>query len=270
MKVEGKVVVVTGGGRGIGRALAERFAAERSSRVVVADLDAAPAETVARAIGGVGRQCDVGDREKLIALIDEVESEMGPIGLFCSNAAVFGGGGASGNLQNTSANMWDAAWRVNVLSHVWAAEHLLPRMVARGEGYFLQTLSAAGLITGPSAVSYTVTKHAGIGFAEWLAINHRHEGIGVSCLCPTAVATDALTGADPGNASTNSADDAIRRNIGMIQTPEEVAEITINGLAREDFLILPNPKVGSSFRRKAEDYNAWLERTAQRVTAMKG
>jgi NAD(P)-dependent dehydrogenase (short-subunit alcohol dehydrogenase family) len=266
MDVRDKVVVVTGGGRGIGRALCERFAAAGAATTVVADLDGDPAREVAASVqGGIAAVCDVGRHDELEALIDRVEREVGPIGLFCSNAAVFGGGGAAG-LSDTPGDTWDASWRVNVMAHVWAAARLVPLMAQRGGGYFLQVLSAAGLITGPSALSYTVTKHAGIGFAEWLAINHGHDGIGVSCLCPTAVATPHLLSS---MAASDGANAGIMQNIGLVQTPEEVAEIALEGLEKEQFLILPNPRVGTSFLHKAEDYDRWLAYTRDRIAGLK-
>lgn len=269
MDVRDKVVVVTGGGQGIGRALCERFAAAGAAATVVADIDGAAAGEVAAAIpGGVAAACDVGRREQLDALIDRVEKEAGPIGLFCSNAAVFGGGGSAG-LDDTSDQTWDAAWRVNVLAHVWAAARLVPAMRERGGGYFLQVLSAAGLITGPSGLSYTVTKHAGVGFAEWLAINHGRDGIGVSCLCPTAVATPHFLASQAAAAAVGGDGAGIMRNIGLLQSPDEVAQITLDGLAREAFLILPNPGVGRSFLHKAEDYDRWLAYTRDRVAGLK-
>lgn len=266
MDANGKVCVVTGGGGGIGRALCEALAQAGAAATVAVDIDPHGSEEVARSIhGGHARTCDVGDKTQLDALIDDVEATIGPIDLFVSNAAIFGGGGSAG-LAQTSAETWDASWRVNVMSHVWAAEKLVPAMEARGGGYFLQVLSAAGLITGPSALSYTVTKHAGLGFAEWLAINHSLTGIKVSCLCPTAVGTPHLL---ESMAKSSGADSGIQANIGLVQSPEEVAEITLAGLAEERFLILPNPRVGSSFLHKAEDYDRWLAHTAKRVDAMK-
>jgi NAD(P)-dependent dehydrogenase (short-subunit alcohol dehydrogenase family) len=269
MNVRDKVVVVTGGGRGIGRALCERFAAAGAATTVVADIDADPARTVAASIpGGMTAVCDVGRRDQLEALIDRVEREAGPIGLFCSNAAVFGGGGSAG-LSDTPGDTWDAAWRVNVMAHVWAAARLVPAMTGRGGGYFLQVLSAAGLITGPSALSYTVTKHAGVGFAEWLAINHGRDGIGVSCLCPTAVATPHFLAAQAASGDASGTNAGIMRNIGLVQTPEEVAEAALEGLGKEQFLILPNPRVGTSFLHKAEDYDRWLAYTRDRVAGLR-
>jgi NAD(P)-dependent dehydrogenase (short-subunit alcohol dehydrogenase family) len=264
--VRDKIVVVTGGAHGIGRALCERFAAAGAAATVVADRDDfGAAETAAAIPGGVAAVCDVGCREQLDGLIDRVERETGPIGLFCSNAAVFGGGGSAG-LSDTPDDTWDSAWRVNVMAHVWAAARLVPPMRERGGGYFLQVLSAAGLITGPSGLSYTVTKHAGVGFAEWLVINHGRDGIGVSCLCPTAVATPHFLAAQ---AAAAGPDTGTMRNIGLVQTPEQVAETTLEGLASEEFLILPNPGVGRSFLHKAEDYDRWLAYTRDRVAGLR-
>jgi NAD(P)-dependent dehydrogenase (short-subunit alcohol dehydrogenase family) len=262
MKLDGKVAVVTGGGQGIGQALSARFAAD-GARVVVLDLNGTSAQAVADEIGGRAIQCDVGQRSQLDGAIDTIEDEVGPIDLFCSNAAIFGGDGSAG-LAETPDSLWESVININLMSHIWSATKLVPLMEARGGGYFLQVLSAAGLITGPSTLSYTVTKHAGIGFAEWLSINHRRNGIRVSCLCPTAVATPQLQ-----LPAANAEDERIRAQLGLIQTPEEVADITIAGLDRETFLILPNERVGTSFLHKAEDYDRWLEHTARRVTKMR-
>lgn len=258
MDVLNKIVVVTGAGHGIGRALAERFVADGAT-VVASDIDPTLLDAVGRATGMQTLQCDVGDRVALELLITRTEREVGPIGLFVSNAAYgFRAGALQGGMTpglETSEQEWDLAWEVNVMAHVRAARQLVPLMLQRGGGWFLNTVSAAGLITANSPVAYTVTKHADVGFAEWLALNYGPRGIGVSCLCPTAVETRPGQFAD-------------MPEIGRVQTAAEVAEMAVQGLADEAFLILPNPAVGGSFRKKAIDYDGWIRRTQERLIAM--
>ena len=241
MEAAGKVIVVTGGASGIGRALCERFAAEGAWQVVVADLDGAGAAAVAEGIGGVSRKVDVGVEADLAALIEHTESEQGPIDLFCSNA----GTGLGEGLDEPDA-VWDTIWRVNTMSHVWAARHLVPRMIARGGGYLLNTASAAGLLTQIGSVTYAVTKHAAVALAEWIAITHGSDGIKVSVLCPQAVRT-AMTADGPGVAGVD----------GMIE-PEQAADAVVEALREERFLVLPHPEVAEYMRRKATDYDRWL------------
>jgi NAD(P)-dependent dehydrogenase (short-subunit alcohol dehydrogenase family) len=254
MELRDKIVVVTGSGHGIGEGLAERFVAEGARAVVVSDLDAETAAATGERLGQPWRPCDVGDAADLAGLIEWVEADIGPIDLFCSNPAIFGGP-EGGNLQ-TSEQTWERSWQVNVMAHVRSATQLVPRMLQRGGGYFLQTLSAAALITANSGVAYTVTKHAGLGFAEWLVLNYGDKGIKVSCLCPTAVQTRA------GQFDRTP-------EIGLVQTPAEIAAVTVDGLRAESFLILPNPAVGGSFRKKAADYDGWLVRTTERIRQMR-
>ena len=258
MKVAGKVAVVTGGASGIGRALAERFAAEGARGVVVADINAEWAQKVADRAGGLGVGCDVSDPAAIRGLVSAAEGAFGRVDVFCSNAGFTDP--APGDLSQP-----DEAWRrivdVNLLAHVWAARAVVPAMVARGEGYLLQTISSAALITGPSGPGYTLTKHGALGFAEWLALNYGHRGIRVSCLCPNAVYTgmfgrpldDEATAAPDGGA------------LGEVLMPEDVAGTVIEAMDDERFLILPHPRVGASFLRKATDYDAWLARTRQRL-----
>ena len=241
MEAAGKVIVVTGGASGIGRALCERFAAEAARQVVVADLDGEGAAKVAERIGGLSRQVDVGVEADLAALIDHTESECGPIDLFCSNAGIGIGEGL-----DEPDEVWDRIWRVNTMSHVWAARHLVPRMIARGGGYLLNTASAAGLLTQIGSVTYAVTKHAAVALAEWIAITHGRDGIKVSVLCPQAVRT-AMTADGPGVAGVD----------GMIE-PEQAADAVIEALREERFLVLPHPQVAEYIRRKATDYDRWL------------
>ncbi len=241
MEAAGKLIVVTGGASGIGRAMCERFAAEGARLVVVADLDGAGAAEVADGIGGVGHRLDVGVEGDLVALIEDTERRYGAIDLFCSNAGIGVGEGL-----DASDEVWDRIWRVNTLSHVWAARCLVPKMIARGGGYLLSTASAAGLLTQLGSVTYAVTKHAAVALAEWIAITHGRDGIKVSVLCPQAVRT-AMTADGPGVAGVD----------GMIE-PEQAADAVVEALREERFLVLPHPEVAQYMRRKAADYDRWL------------
>lgn len=262
MKVAGKSVVVTGGASGIGRALAERFAAEGARGVVVADINAEWAHRVAGRVGGVGVGCDVGDPEAITELVRCAEASFGPIDIFCSNAGVTDP--APGDLgQPVSA--WQRIVDVNMMAHVWAARAVLPAMLARGDGYLLQTISSAALITGPSGPGYTLTKHGALGFAEWLALNYGHQGIRVSCLCPNAV----YTGMFGRPLDDESAVPPQGGALGEVLMPQDVAGTVIEGMEAERFLILPHPRVAASFQRKAADYDAWLSRTRERLLAMR-
>ena len=267
MRVEGKVVVVTGAGRGIGRALARRFAAEGAKGVAVGDLDQDNAEAVAAelastGVGALGLRTDVGVERDVRALVEAAETAFGPVDLCCSNAGIAVGGGVEASNED-----WQRIWDVNLMAHVYAARAVLPSMLARGEGYLLNTASAAGLLTNLGTAPYSVTKHAAVALAEWLAITHGDEGIKVSCLCPQGVNTAMLMGdANPG---VTAAD--VVKVAGRVLEPDEVAEAVIQGLADERFLILPHPEVAEYWRRKTDDPDRWLagmRRLQARVRAL--
>ena len=242
MKLAGKHAVVTGGANGIGCALARKFSAE-GARVVIADLDLERASTLASEIDGLAAAVDVGDESSLRALVERAEREGGPIDLFCSNAGI----GVLGGVEVENEH-WQEIWEVNVMAHVYAARAVLPSMLERGEGYLLNTASAAGLLTQIDSACYSVTKHAAVGFAEWLAVTYGDRGIAVSVLCPQAVRT-AMT-AESANGGVAGVD-------GMIE-PEEVADCVIEALGEERFMILPHPTVAKYLQNKVGDYDGWL------------
>jgi NAD(P)-dependent dehydrogenase (short-subunit alcohol dehydrogenase family) len=252
MQVRDGVVVVTGGASGIGRALCRRFAAEGAKGVVVADLDGAGAQAVAREIGGLAVATDVAREADVQRLVARAIAAYGPIDLFCSNAGIAVGAGVGDGASGPFApdEAWQRSWDVNLMAHVYAARAVLPAMLERGRGYLLNTASAAGLLTDISAHAYSVSKHAAVGFAEWLSIAYAERGIGVSCLCPQGVRTAML-----GAVTTTVGGQHLTAD--MIE-PEAVAEAVIAGLAKEVFLILPHPQVGGYFQRKAGDYDRWL------------
>ena len=248
MELRDRVAVVTGGAKGIGYALAEAFVAEGARAVVVADLDQFEVDAASAALGdrAHGHVVDVSDRAALGALVRAVEDEHGPIDLFVSNAGIGSGAGVE-----ATDEAWDRIWRVNVLAHVHAAEAVLPSMLARGEGYLLSTASAAGLLTQIGDLPYSVTKHAAVAVAEWLAITYGDRGISVSCLCPQGVNTSLLTGGmDHTSVQTVVAQ-------GVLE-PSDVAAAVVAGLATEQFLILPHPEVAEYYRRRATDTDRWI------------
>jgi NAD(P)-dependent dehydrogenase (short-subunit alcohol dehydrogenase family) len=242
MLVKDRIVVVTGAASGIGRALAQRFAAEGAKLVVCSDRNGDGVRAVAQEVGGIAFETDVSKEADILHMIETVEAEQGPIDLFCSNAGIGIGGGAE-----APDEAWQRIWDINVMAHVWAARHMVPRMAARGVGYLVNTASAAGLLSQIGSAPYAVTKHAAVGLAEWLAITHGDKGIRVSVLAPQAVRT-AMTAGNP---------DGVASVDGMIE-PEAVAEACIRAIEAEDFLILPHPEVLEYMRRKTGDYNRWI------------
>jgi NAD(P)-dependent dehydrogenase (short-subunit alcohol dehydrogenase family) len=245
VELAGKVVVVTGGGNGIGAGMVRRFVRE-GAKVVAADLAGDAVTRVADEVGALSFIADVSVEEDMKALVDHAETELGPIDLFCSNAGI----GPSGGVDMPN-EMWQKIWEINTMSHVYAARACLPGMLARGEGYLLQTVSAAGLLTNLGAAAYSVTKHAALALAEWISVTYGDRGIKVSALCPQFVQTDLLRDL--------AGDPAVAQWVrGSTIEVDDVAEAVVRGLADERFLILPHPEVETFFQRKATDYDRWL------------
>jgi NAD(P)-dependent dehydrogenase (short-subunit alcohol dehydrogenase family) len=244
MQVADKVAIVTGGGSGIGAAVAQRLAAEGAAGVLVADRDLHRATAVA---GGIGPQalavrCDVGIEADIQALVGQAQDRFGRVDLYVSNAGILG---PAGGVEIEDA-IWESMWKIHVMAHVWAARAVLPAMVQRGEGYFLVTASAAGLLNIVETAPYGVTKHAAVGFAEWLSIAYGRRGIKVSCLCPQSVRTE-MTAQGAGSAGVDG-----------VLSAEQVAQAVLETLGEENFLCLPHPEVVTYLRRKTENYDRWL------------
>jgi NAD(P)-dependent dehydrogenase (short-subunit alcohol dehydrogenase family) len=246
MKLNGKVVVVTGGGNGIGRALCRRFAAESAKAIVVADVNGGAARQVADEVRGTAVSTDVSREGEVVALVAQTIARHGAIDLFCSNAGI-----AVNGDEHTPDAEWSRCWDVNVMAHVYAARAVIPHMLGRGGGYLLQTVSAAGLLTHPQSATYAVTKHASLAFAEWISMTYGDRGIRVSALCPQGVRSDMLRRAEA---------EGTRRSflLDSALEPEQVADDVVKGLEAERFLILPHGEVAEYVRRKATDPDRWL------------
>ena len=247
MQVKEKVIVVTGGANGIGEALGRRFVEEGARGVALADIDADRVRKVADELDALGVRADVTVEADIINLVKQTEKAFGPIDLFCSNAGIISDDSPDWTAASSPNEVWQRSWEIHVMAHVFAARAVLPGMIARGEGYLLNVASAAGLLNQIGSAPYSVTKHAAVGYAEALAITHGNDGIKVSVVCPQAVRTQMVKGAEDGSASVD----------GILE-PAEVADSVIKGLAEESFLILPHPEVKTYFQRKASDYDRWI------------
>ena len=242
-ELDGAGVVITGGGGGIGAALARRFA-ERGARIVLADLDAAAVEAVAADVGAVAVAGDAAGVDGVSALVERATAELGAIDLYCANAGIAPHGG-----PEAPEGVWARAWDVNVMAHVRAADALLPSWLERGRGRFLATVSAAGLLTSLGSAPYSVTKHAALAFAEWLSATYRHRGLTVQAVCPQGVRTNML--ADTGTAGKLIMD-------ATAIEPSQVADAVLAGLADDRFLILPHPEVADYYATRATQTDRWL------------
>jgi NAD(P)-dependent dehydrogenase (short-subunit alcohol dehydrogenase family) len=242
MEMQDKVVVITGGSGGIGKAMARAFLAEGATSIVLVDLNEAAVKAAAAEIGCLGEVCDVTNEAQVIGLVDRTLASQGRIDVFCSNA----GAGGSGVLTDAPNDVWQAQWDLHVMSHIYAARAVLPSMIERGDGYLLNTASAAGLLAALGSGPYTVTKAAAVKFAEFLAITHGDDGIKVSVLCPQGVNT-AMAPRSLGDGQTD----------GIIE-PEQLAQTVLQTLREERFYVLPHPEVEDYVRRKGDDIDRWL------------
>jgi NAD(P)-dependent dehydrogenase (short-subunit alcohol dehydrogenase family) len=245
MNLDGKTAIVTGGASGIGAALARKMAGA-GAHVVIADLQADAAQTVATEIGGLGVVCDVTKESDIHAAVAAAQDRFGPVDIFVSNAGL--GRGEPSHAASASNEVWQLSWGVHVMSHVYAARAVLPDMIARGDGYLLQMASAAGLLNQIGDAAYSATKHAAVSFAESLAITHGGDGIKVSVICPQYVATPLL-GLTPEAAA----------NRDTLLTPDQAAEAIMAGIETEKFLILPHSVVTEYVQMKTADYDRWLQ-----------
>ncbi len=252
MEIEGKVIIITGGAAGIGAGLAERFHQDGAKQIVVADLDEKKVKQVAIRVGGKGVCLDVSNEVAIKALVAEVEQEQGRIDLFVSNAGYVSFEGLEGDI-----GALDRMWGVHVKAHVYAARAVLPGMIARGEGYLLNTASAAGLLSQIGSMHYSVTKAAAVGLAEWLQITHANQGIRVSVLCPQEVATDIDKNMHKSEGSV-AAGAKMAAGDGVLSSAE-VAEVVVEALREERFLVLPHPEVAEYAKRKGTDRDRWLK-----------
>ena len=243
MEVKDKIIIITGAASGIGRAMARRFTAEGAKQLIIADLNADGLREVAEEIGAHAIPTNVAIESEVTHLIESAEKEYGQIDLLCNNAGIGVGGG-----PETPNEDWQRIWNINLMAHVYAARAAIPGMLARGEGYIMNTASAAGLLTQVGSAPYAVTKHAAVSFAEWLSVTYGDRGLKVSVLCPQAVRT-AMTADNP---------DGVASIDGMME-PEVLCDSVVETLRQEKFLVLPHREVLTYMQRKAGDYDRWLK-----------
>ena len=242
MELKNKVAVITGGSGGIGRAMAKAFLNEGARAIVLADLSDDAVQTAAKELGCDAMACDVTNERQIVELVKRTEDQHGPIDLFCSNAGAI----ADGVMTDAANEAWQQQWELHVMSHLYAARAVLPSMIARGEGYLLNTASAAGLLAAIGSGPYTVSKAAAVKLAEFLSITHADDGIKVSVLCPQGVNT-AMAPRSLGNGQTDG-----------ILGADELAKIVVDALRDERFHVLPHPEVETYVRRKGDDIDRWL------------
>ncbi len=257
MKIKDKIILVTGGANGIGKGLCERFHAEGAEKIIVTDIDETNANVVANEINGVAYKLNVANESEVQTVVADVIEKFGRIDVVISNAGI---GGEAGCLE-VSNESWQNIWEINVLSHLYLSRAVFPSMLSRGEGSFLITASAAGLLTYPTAAPYSVTKHAAVAFAEYLAYSYGIAGIKVSCLCPQGVKTN-LIATPEGEPESFLMAEAIE--------VEDCAEAVVKALEAETFLILPHKKVAEFIVGKASNYDQWLSwmsKLRQRILA---
>lgn len=246
MNLQGKTIIITGAGSGIGAALARRFAAQGPQVMLLLDLQAEGLEKLAAELAGHPVEtgvCDAADADAIATVVSGFENRFGRVDLFCANAGVFIPGGADAGPAD-----WRKALDINLMSHIHAVHACLPGMLSRGRGYFLHTISAAGLLSQIGSAPYTVSKHAALGFAEWVAITHGGQGIGVTALCPQGVKTAMLDSIDNPDSVASAG----------LASPESVADCALDAIERETFLALPHPDVAEHVRRKAADHDRWI------------